>query len=154
MTRFQERRLEILMTGRARGRAHINTAQVAHPGPDACVVAPLLSCVSAQPSARRAVAGLAGNAFVRMRFRAKPARRDRLERRMANRAACTCFGRRNSEAFCDPLGTRGQQDRETFRVKIFLAPGEILAALRSSATVAAGRFTADGADECPACFLS
>src|SRR2546423_8625135 len=87
MAGFQKCRLQNLMAGCARRRPHIQTAQIAHPGADASVVSPIFSRVTAEPSARRAVAVLTRNTLVRMRLRSKPAWRDRLERRMTHGAA-------------------------------------------------------------------
>src|SRR5437762_6162830 len=103
MAGFQERRFQNLMTGGARGGAHIKIAQIAHPGADSGIVGPVFSGVSAQPTAGRAVTVLARDAFVRMRFRPEATPRDRLQRRMTNGATRAAFGWPGAESFGDPL---------------------------------------------------
>src|SRR4051812_38130438 len=127
MAGFQKRRFQNLMTGRARRGANVKTAKIAHPRSDASAVSPIFSRMSAEPATGRAMASLTRNAFRRMRVRPEAVRRDGLERGVANRATRTCFRRRNTQSFGDPLRARVQQDGVRFGVKIFLAPGEILA---------------------------
>lgn len=72
---------------------------------------------------------------------------------MANRAACTSLGGGKPQTLRDPLRARVEQDGKRFGMKVFLAPGKILAALWSRPAVAARRFAADRSDERPAALL-
>jgi hypothetical protein len=72
---------------------------------------------------------------------------------MANGTTSARFRGSGAKAFRDPLRTRVHQDGLRLGVKIFLAPGEILAALFARAAVATGRFTSGRANEHAAGFL-
>src|SRR5205814_6639279 len=88
---------QILMASRAGRRAHVKTAEIAHAGADPGVVSPILAGMASQPSARRAVAAFAGDAFIRMRGRREAMLRHGLKRSMANRAT-RARGRRGGTA--------------------------------------------------------
>lgn len=117
--------------------AHVETAEIAHPGADAHVVGPIGASVPAQPASRRAVAAFAGNAFVGMNGAGEPAGRHGLEGRMADRATRARLRLSDAESFRDARRTGSDQDRISFGVKIVSAPGDILAALGPSAAMAA-----------------
>ena len=152
MARLQELRSKILMAGDTGIGAHVEIAQIAHAGGHPCVVSPVGARVSAKPASGGPVAAFTGNTFVRMRGSGQPAGRDGLEWGMARSAARARLRRRYSEALGDSFRPRIEQDRMRLGVKILLAPGDVLAALRPGAAVAAGRFAADRSDKGAAAF--
>ncbi len=131
------------MTSNARVCAHVEIAEIAHSSGDAGVVGPIRASVAAQPTPGGAVARLTRNAFVGLRGSSEPAGWDRLQWRMTNRAASARLRPCDSQAFCNPFGPRIEQNRIRLCVKILPAPGNILAPLRTGATVTAGGFAAD-----------
>ena len=158
MSGFQDLGCQHLMAGRACGRTDVETAKIAHAGPDAGIVSPIFTSVASQPAAGGSVAALAGNPFIRVRGRGESSRRYRLKRRMADGAAgagpCRRRAalRRDAEAFGDAFRTRVEQNRVSLGVIILLAPREILTAFFPGAAMAARRFAADRANEDTAAF--
>lgn len=138
MTSLQNLRGKVLVTSDAGVGAHINVAQIAHAGSHPRVVAPVRSRMPAQPAPSSAMAAFAGNAFVRVRRPREPAGRDRLKRGMAGGAACARLGRPYSEPFGNSLGSRIEQNGVRLGMKIFLDPGDVLAAFWTGAAVATG----------------
>ena len=140
MAGLQKLGRQVLMAGDAGIGAHVEVAQIAHAGGHPRVVRPVRARVPAQPASGGAVAALARNAFVGMRGSGDPAGRDGLERRMTRGAARTRLCRPYSEVFGNSLRPRIEQDGMRLGVKILLAPGDVLAALRPGAAMAAGGF--------------
>ena len=138
MTRLQQLGRKILMAGDAGVCTDVEVAEVAHAGGDPGIVIPIRSRVPTQPAASGAMTGFAGNAFVRTRGGGEPARCDRLQRRMTNRATRARLRPGDSEAFSHPLRPRIEQNGKRLGVKILPTPGDILAPLRTSATVTTG----------------
>ena len=108
--------------------------------------------MTAQPRAGRAVACFARNAFVDVRSRREPGLGNGLERRMANRAARVGGRFAAADGLGDSRRACISQNNKRLGVKIFLRPGDVLAALFAGAAVATGRSTTDRSDELRAVF--
>src|SRR5947209_8459383 len=147
MARFENVRLDHLMTGDARVRARIKAAQIVHPSADSCRVRPIGSGMTAQPWFGCAVTIFAGNAFLGPHARAQSRGGKGLKWRMTHRAARARLRLGDPERFADSRGARIEQNGRRAGVKIFLRPDEILAALFPGAAMTTRRFAAGGADK-------
>ena len=90
MASLEDVGIKVLVACDARICAHIKTSQIADSGCNPRSVSPIFSGVPAQPPLCCAVTTFAGNAFIRVRGRREPRRRDRLDRLkwgMTDRAA-------------------------------------------------------------------
>lgn len=147
MTGFQNVGIDILVTGDASVGTDIKISEIVHARADTGRVSPIGASMSAQPRFGRAVTIFARHAFVRTRARGQSICGHGLKWRVTNCAACARLRLGEAKRFADPRGARVEQNRVSPGVKIFLRPGDVLAAFFTGATVATGRFTTDGADE-------
>lgn len=143
MTGFQNIAIDVLVTRDTRIRAHIKVPQIVHAGADASRICPIGASMPAQPRLGRAVTIFARNAFIRTRTRSETTRVNRLKWRMTNGAASVRLRLRNANDLADSGGASVEQNRIGAGVKIFLRPGDVLAAFFSGATVATGRLATD-----------
>ena len=82
-----------------------------------------------------------------MRGRGESIGSSRLKWRMTNRAARTRLRLRDAQGFTNPGRARVEENGVGASVKIFLRPGDVLAASFAGAAMTTGRSTSDRADE-------
>jgi len=78
-----------------------------------------------------------------MRGRGEPSGSDRLQGRVTNGATRARLRLRNPDCFADPGRARVEQNRVSAGMKIFLRPGDVLAALFAGAAVTTGGLATD-----------